>query len=369
MKKIRQALLALLMALVLVLTVIPVMAEVDDGIDEASFLVNGKSVVSPRRIIDGEVTMASAPVTVSGFCGWLAVVDGVTHFYKADSVVKGLSGDIAFEAVTITFTTDPGAQVRLYEGEVALRFTSTILNADYDKIAEIAGGKENITFGTYIVPSRYITDTKGTFTLEALKKKYHDTYVDVVAGGFYSTTDTTSTVAGSIYGFLKGNYTLDYTAVGYMKITYTDGAQGTIYAQYNQTQNSCNLLGTVLNAYNDRDEMYPNLVVESIGSTHSPYTHTELATMRAFLDRVVMVKHDASYNYFPYKSEYYTSPWKISNSQDKNEMNYISAEPPAGMTIMDAMGIYLDGIAISLKRATPKDGKLTFEHDSFVWAG
>ena len=150
---------------------------------------------------------------------------------------------------------------------------------------------------------------------------------------------------------------------------YTDGTVGTIYAQYNQTKNSCNLLGTVLNAYNDRDEDYPNLVVEDIGSTHSPYTHAELAVMRTFLDRVVMVKHDASYNYFPYSSDYYTSPWIITAAQDMNEMNYIYATPPEGKTVMDAMGIYLDGISISLKRATAKDGKLIFEHDSFVWAG
>lgn len=369
MKNRRHALIALLLALVLALLALPVSAEpIDDGMDMATFSYNGKSVASTMRIIEGEVTLPKAPTTITGFCGWRASFDGKTLFYPAGTVVTGLSGDVDFEAVAVSFATDPGAQVRLYEGGIALRFTSTILTADYEMLCGIVGA-ENVSFGTYIVPERYVTDAKGTFTLEALKKKYHTRYVDVEAGGFYTETETTSTIAGSIYGFLKGNYTLSYTAVGYMKLTYSNGEVGTVYAQYNQTQNSCNLLSKVLEAYDDRDESYPNLVVEALGSTHSNYTADELAVMRNFLDEVVMVKFDANYNYFALKTDYYTSPWIITCSSDENEINYIYAQPPEGKSINDAKGIYLDGKSISLKRAEYKDGKLMFKHDSYVWAG
>ena len=366
----KHSLLISLLALLLAFSVFPVQAEeFDDGMDMATFLYEGKNIAPTARIIEGEVTLPAAPKTIAGFCGWYAKVDGQTHFYPGGTVVTGLSGDIDFEAVTVSFATNPGAQVRLYEGGVALRFTSTIVTADYDELAEILGGKDKITFGTYIVPERYVTETKGVFTLEALAKKYRTRHVDVVAGGFYAQSETTSTIAGSIYGFLKDNYTLSYTAVGYMKLTYSNGTVGTVYAQYNQTANSCNLLGTVLETHDDRDESYPNLVVEALGSTHSKYTADELAVMRAFLDEVVMVKFDAKYNYFALSTNYYTSPWSITFSTDENEINYIYAEPPAGKTLNDAKGIYLDGQSISLKRAQKRDGKLVFEHDSYVWAG
>ena len=313
MKKIKQSLLAFFLMMVLVITACPVAAVEDDGVDTATFVANGATVAS-SRIIEGEVTLAAAPKTVSGFCGWRATVGDKTLFLPAGAVLTDLSGDVTFEAVTVSFVTDTGGSVRLRDEQVALRFTSTIQTADYEALAEVAGGKDKIAFGTYIVPSRYVTEAGGVFTIEALRKKGRTKRVDVPATAFYRTTATTSTIAGSVGNILKGNYTLEYTGVGYMKITYTDGSEGIVYAEYNQKNNSCSILKTVLTAYNDRDESYGNLVVESTGSTHSPYTNTELALMRSFLDKVVLVGHDAKYNYFVLNTKYYTSPWKITFS-------------------------------------------------------
>ena len=131
--------------------------------------------------------------------------------------------------------------------------------------------------------------------------------------------------------------------------------------------NSRSILETILGAYNDRDESYGNLVLEKTGSTHSPYTNTEIAMMRAFLDRVVLVGHDMQYNYFVLPTGYYESPWKITFSTDTFGKSLIFAEPPAGMTADDAMGVYLDGLSISLARTSIQEGKLVFERDSYVW--
>jgi hypothetical protein len=124
-----------------------------------------------------------------------------------------------------------------------------------------------------------------------------------------------------------------------------------------------------LKEHDDRDESYPNLVVEALGSTHSKYTLEELDVMSAFLDEVIMVKFDTNYRYFALSTDYYTSPWIITFSSDENEINYIYAQPPEGKSLNDAKGIYLDGLSISLKRAEISDGKLMFEHDSYVWVG
>ena len=362
----KRTFITLILALSLCLCVFPVAAE--DGVDTASFMV-GDRKVSTATIEDGSVTLVDAPATVAGFCGWMATIGDKTVFLPAGGTCAGLSGDVVFSAVTADFVTDTGCSVYLREGKIGLRFTSTIKNADYETLAMLAGGKDHISFGTYIVPARYITDTHGSFTLEELLEIGHKTYIDVPASDFYSTTSTTSTIAGSVTNILKGNYTMEYTGVGYMKITYTDGSHGKVYASYNQIDNSRSILKTVLSAYNDRDESYKNLVLEDIGSTHSPYTPAELAVMREFLDQVVLVGHDMSYKYFVLPTGYYVSPWKITYSSDEYGRNMIYAEPPKSMTASDVMGVYLDGLVIALRRTKVQNGRLVFEHDSYVSVG
>ncbi|MBE6655876.1 MAG: hypothetical protein E7609_03260 [Ruminococcaceae bacterium] len=352
-----------MLVLSLILCAFPVTA--DDGVGTASFMVDGRKV-STAPITNGSVTLVNAPGTVAGFCGWQGVVNGENVFLPAGAVCTGVTGDVTFHAVSASFVTDTGCSVRLRDNQVSLRFTSTINTADYEALAAILGGKDKISFGTYIVPARYVTDAMGEFTLEALAAKGRTQYIDVPATAFYKTTETTSTIAGSVGNILKGNYTLEYSGVGYMKLTYTDGSVGTVYAAFNQTNNSRSILLTILDAYNDRDESYDNLVLESIGSTHSPYTNTQLSLMRDFLDQVVLVGHDSKYNYFVLPTAYYTSPWKITFSSDDFERKKIYAEPPAGKTPSDAMGIYLDGKIISVHVAQIQNGKLVFEHNPYI---
>ena len=89
--------------------------------------------------------------------------------------------------------------------------------------------------------------------------------------------------------------------------------------------------------------------------------------MRAFLDKVVMVGHDSKYNYFVLPTEYYKSPWKITFSTDAYGRSLIFAEPPSGMTPENVMGVYLAGRRISLAQTTIQNGKVVFEHDSYIW--
>lgn len=365
MKKKIRALFVLILALMLCVSVIPVAA--DDGANIATFILRDELVYSRVEIVNGAVTLLKAPASIAGFCGWTAVINGETVFLPAGATCTGITGDVTFRPVTVSYATDTGCSVRLLDDQVGLRFTSTIKTADYEKIAALAGGTDKIRFGTYIVPSRYVTDAQGNFTLEALAAKGYDKYIDVPSIGFYKTNETDSTVAGSVYNIRKGNYTMEYSGRGYMKITYTDGSVGTVYSAYNQTNNSRSILKTVLTAYNERSESYDNLVMEPTGSTHSPYTNTELSMLRAFLDKVVLVGHDMQYNYFILKTPYYVSPWSITFSTDDYGTSKIFAEPPSGMAPEDAMGVYLDGKVIPLSKTAIKDGKVVFEHSSYVW--
>ena len=359
----RHFFLPLLLAATLLLLSFPVAA--DDGVDTATFVVDG-TTVGAATIVDGSVTLAAKPGIAVGFAGWTATVGGETIFLPAGATCTGLSGDVTFEAVGVSFVTNEGATVRLKENDVAMRFTSTIQRADYEKLVTLAGGADKIMFGTYIVPASYVADAGQIFTLEALRKKGYTQYIDVRATGFYRADATSFTIAGSVGHILKGNYTLDYTGIGYLQITYQDGSVGTVYADYNYLKNKQNLTKLVLNAYNDRDPSYGNLIMEETGSTHSPYTDTQLKLCRDFLDQIVMVMHDNEYNYLPYSKGHYTTPWSVDYTRDEYERNVIYCTPPRGMTANDAMGVYLDGKVISLAWTRVENGKLIFEHSNYV---
>lgn len=354
-------LLPLLLALVLTLTAIPVLA--DDGTDTATFML-GTTTVSQTTIQNGSVKLPSAPIGAVGFVGWTASVGDRTIFLPAGASCGGLSGDVTFAAVTVSYATDEGCSVRLRDDFVALRFTSTIATADYNRLVLLAGGKEKISFGTYIVPAKYVSYTNSIFTLEALDANGFEKYIDVPAGDFYKSNETSSVIAGSVGHIRKGNYTLEYTGRGYMKVTYQNGETRTVYSDYKYA--SYSITRAVLSAYNDRNETYENLIVEPSGSTHSPYTDTQLKLCRDFLDQIVMVMHDTKYQYFAYTKGYYTSPWKIDGNKDGNSNNTIYCEPPAGMTADSAMGIFLDGKVIPLAWSRIENGRVVFEYSDFV---
>lgn len=355
-------LLPLFLALVMLLLSFPVVA---DGVDTATFKV-GSTTVASTEIVDGSVQLPPVPAIATGFVGWTATVNGNTVFLPAGARCTGLSGDVTFEAVTVSFVTDEGGTVRLKDDDVALRFTSTMSRADYENLVRLTGDRAKVAFGTYIVPATYVAEAGQTFTLEALRTLGYTQYIDVPATNFYRTTATTCTVAGSVGQILPGNYTMVYTGVGYLKVTYDDGSVGTVYAEYNYNKNSCSITRTVLSAYNDRDPSYDNLIIESTGSTHSPYTDLQLQLCREFLDQIVMVMHDSSYNYIPYVKGYYATPWGVTYSKDQYERNVIVCTPPLGMTAADAKGIFLDGVVIPMKRSRIENGKVVFERSNYV---
>lgn len=364
MKKLKM--LPVLLALVLCLTAIPVAA--DDGVNTVTFMAAGE-VYHTTVSMDGTVTLASAPAVVAGFMGWHAEIDGTTVFLPAGAEYTGISRDVVFEPVTVGFKTNEGCSVRLRDNDVALRFTSTVQRADYENLVSLLGARDKIAFGTYIVPEDYVVNADGRFTLEALEAVGHYKHVDVPATGFYKTTSDELTIAGSVSNIRRGNYTMEYTGIGYMKLTYSNGTEKTYYADYNHSKNSASILRTVLAAYNDRDESYGNLIMEETGATHSPYTDTQLALCRAFMDKVVMVGMNGKYDYFPYVKGYYTSPWGIEFAKDKYDRNIIYATPPAGMTADKAMGVFIDGVVISLNWTTIENGKVVFERGDYVSGG
>jgi len=356
----RRILLPIFLALVLCFSVIPASASV---LNVAIFKL-GDQTLSSVAVESGTVTLPAAPPAAEGFVGWTATVGGETVFLPAGATCDGISGEVVFTAVTMGFSTSTQSSVRLRDGDVALRFTSDIVKADYERLVSLLGGSNKISFGTYIVPSKYVSYANNVFTIEAMEKKGITQHIDVSASAFYKETDTTLTIAGSVGKIRKGNYTMEYTGRGYMKVAYTNGEKRTVYADYTYTSHS--ITDVVLAAYNDRNESYTNLIGEPSGSTHSNYTETQLKMCRDFLDKIVMIMHDENYHFSPYKAGYYTSPWKISQSEfDKFERCQIICAPPTGKTVEDAMGISLDGKVYQLTWTRVENGRFIIDWDNY----
>ena len=215
-------------------------------------------------------------------------------------------------------------------------------------------GKANVKLGTYIMPEYYLTKTGEIFDLEHLAANNAHKYLDVPAKKFYKTdaANKTATIAGSVSHVLEKNRSLDFTACGYMKLTYTNGATETFYADYIYAETKHNLADRVFDAYNDRKESYPNLIPYIEGkvehgksSSHSPYTIEELDLMKKVMDSVayVMRVYANPWEYINEKSDYYVSPWLIDETNNNTTgVNTVIISPAEGHTIDELKAICLE---------------------------
>ena len=184
-------------------------------------------VASSDVTADGSFTLpATDPHSKAQLVGWK---DAEGKLYKPGTAVSGITKNMTFEAVTVDFRTLAGAQVR-FKDPPGLRFLSQVKKADYDALGAAATAT-----GTLILP----TDLLGTgdLTLEALKDKTEGKdYLNVTNDGWLNAetaeTDGVYTFGGAIVGIKKGNYNRNFSAVGYLTVTYADGTTANFYGGY-----------------------------------------------------------------------------------------------------------------------------------------
>ena len=184
-------------------------------------------VASSDVTADGSFTLpATDPHSKAQLVGWK---DAEGKLYKPGTAVSGITKNMTFEAVTVDFRTLAGAQVR-FKDPTGLRVLSQVKKADYDALGAAATAT-----GTLILP----TDLLGTgdLTLEALKDKTEGKdYLNVTNDGWLNAetaeTDGVYTFGGAIVGIKKGNYNRNFSAVGYLTVTYADGTTANFYGGY-----------------------------------------------------------------------------------------------------------------------------------------
>lgn len=184
------------------------------------------------KIIEAVNTNASLESieSTADVCALVGYTDG-----KTLSPVS--SGDFT-DPVYLYVDTLDGAAVRLNADSTGLRWQTATDKAQYDAVTALEG--VSVSYGTLIAPEEYVA-LAGEFTAEALENALAGSvkgtkYLDVKAGEFYKNTDSEYIFAGSLSNIIAYNYSRQFSAVGYVAVTYPDSTVKTFYSTFTDAQ-------------------------------------------------------------------------------------------------------------------------------------
>ena len=154
-----------------------------------------------------------------------------------------------------------GAAVRLVKNSNGLKYT-TKFSAD-----TVAGfGDKEVTYGTIIVPTAYLTSLK-EFTVEALTAKYGaDGFINLQSengAGLTVNDDGSVTLEAAIVNILTDNYELSFSAISYVIV---DGEY--YYTAYDQNANARTI---------------KEIATEALADTNNTYTADQLAVLNGYI--------------------------------------------------------------------------------------
>ncbi|MBQ3483161.1 MAG: chitobiase/beta-hexosaminidase C-terminal domain-containing protein [Clostridia bacterium] len=274
-------------------------------LDGAGELADVKGVAAAG----GAIVLPAAPAGNGSFVGWK---DASGNLWAAGASYN-VTAELTFTPMFVSFTTTKGASVRTNADSTGIRFLSALEKEDYDMLMTLV---TSVKYGTFIAPQSYV-DEAGAFDVTLFRK-----HLDVKATGWYDTTETDYVIAGSVANIKTQNYLLDYAACAYLTITYADGTEALIYAQREENR-GYKVYDTAYNAFNDRtlvaDDKHDFQIESANGTTFSPYSGDELATIRNFMDPVLNIGiRDGKIVSFA-DTEYYTSPLNIPETWVYND--------------------------------------------------
>ena len=265
------------------------------------------------------------------FAGWYAPATGnkAAVFLPAGATV---TEDIATEltAVFVRMSTRADAEVRLVDGDEGVRFVTDINREDFARLALYSTA---LSMGTLIVRKEsynlvqsayWRPQTNGVLSHEtvAILGAPWNNYLDVVTTGSYTETRNTFSIAGSVSQIPSKMLCQNFVGVGYVKLTYTNGAVGYVYADYS-TEGETRLYALAATAFGDRvavqDEEHPY----KTAAGYTAYDPSQIAFMQGVLDRVVNLTFVRENNTWKPvilpNVKAYNAPYTIVSSANNNE--------------------------------------------------
>lgn len=200
---------------------------------KVQYSVNGE--LGNAQILDTEnatITLADAPAAVEGktFIGWSTAANVL---YPA-GVEYTVSGNVTITAVYMDMQMVAGASIRK-SNPSGIRFSTKIAESDYNE-------NYMTEMGTLIIPTDMLAGK--AFTVEGLNGATHLNIVrttwlsaDSISGLKIANTDGYKLYAGVMTTVQQGNYTRDFSARGYVKVSYADETSVYFYTNYSETDN------------------------------------------------------------------------------------------------------------------------------------
>ena len=199
-----------------------------------------------------------------------------------------------------------------------IRF-ATIIDKEWYDTKKADENVASITYGTLIVPTDYLS-ALASFDLESLQAS-GKTYINAVVKNGFTNEDTATEdgyyqFMGGIKNILPKNYTRNFSAVGYVTVTYNTGAEAeTVYTAYRTEDHSRNIYQLAGRTYGDRSQTETTEYKYQLSDgTWAKYSQDVMDVMRAYLDSVVNVTVDANGTVAYVKvNDYYTPSYQVTN--------------------------------------------------------
>lgn len=206
---------------------VPVAAEEGEAGPLLTLVVGETPTAQPQA--ESYVLPAAEKKEGSVFVGWYADAVGDTPAVLLPAgATFTIEKDMTLTALYVKMAVREGAVLRMdnYNG---LRFLTDIDSADLAFLR----ARATVSFGTVIAPSSYARGSGNSLNPIDLAQNGYEKYLEIPTGTPYEVTDTTVTVAGSVVNILSENIGLDYAGCGYLRVTYTDGSVGKVFAAPN----------------------------------------------------------------------------------------------------------------------------------------
>ena len=243
-----------------------------------SFSENGVLTVEIPTNKDGSVTLPQPAGTHAAFCiGWQAEKNGEIIFLPIGASFEYNRGDhVSFTPVYLHLITEENTCIDLSVPGGAILYTSTMGAGEWSRLIDI-GAKPQA--GTLILAQADYAEmpfvTHGALANQEVSPSVQDLTVEI-------SRDATA-FCGSLQNISAGKRLTPYTAIGYVKLTYSDGTTTYIYATPQENDFPCaSLLGLSKSAAADLSDTQNDIYITPIGDKYSPYTAEEYALLQDY---------------------------------------------------------------------------------------
>lgn len=197
------------------------------------FSENGVVTKEIATEVAGTLTVPSPAGTRARYCiGWQCKNEGQTVFLPAGaSYAYGAGESNSFTPVYFHFTTSSSVLLDTTVAGGGLAFSTEIERADWAALMSIT---EQVSCGTLIASTADAT-LAGSLTHEALAKVQKTAAADLVSNAWQAESEKTLTFGSTLGNIVDSDLATPYTAVGYVKITYTNGESAYVYAAYGES--------------------------------------------------------------------------------------------------------------------------------------